>query len=120
MNGVRAALVRGPVLIQTQLVPPPCFLGHSSRARTCMRRVQQAVLVSLDGGRLNEVSRVHRNTTAHTHDDVLAFHDAVIDDGLIHLFCPHLWNRALHLTIREDELGNLPTAKQLAGLVDAQ
>ena len=44
----------------------------------------------------------------------VSYLDAVIDDGVIHIFCPHLWNRALHLTIREAALPNLPTATQLA------
>ena len=39
--------------------------------------------------------------------------DAVIDSGIVHLFCPHLWNRAVHLTIREEDLSSLPTADQL-------
>ena len=43
----------------------------------------------------------------------VSYLDAVIDHGLIHLFCPHLWNRALHLTIREDDLAQLPTASEL-------
>lgn len=47
----------------------------------------------------------------------VSYLDAVIDDGVIHLFCPHLWNRALHLTIREDDLSNLPTATLLSALV---
>ncbi|MCP4189002.1 MAG: exo-alpha-sialidase [Planctomycetaceae bacterium] len=44
----------------------------------------------------------------------VSYLDAVIDNGLIHIFCPHLWNRALHLTIQENDLSQLPTAKQLA------
>ena len=42
--------------------------------------------------------------------------DAVIDRGLIHLFVPHLWKHALHLTIHEQDLVKLPTAEQLVGL----
>ena len=47
----------------------------------------------------------------------VSYLDAVIDQGLIHIFCPHLWHRALHLTIREDQLATLPTAEQLAAIV---
>lgn len=39
--------------------------------------------------------------------------DAVIDDGTVHLFCPHLWNRAVYMTIPEAALAGLPTAAQL-------
>lgn len=39
----------------------------------------------------------------------VSYLDAVIDpDGTIHIFCPHRWNRALHLVIEETELLNLP------------
>jgi Neuraminidase (sialidase) len=39
--------------------------------------------------------------------------DAVIDNGKVHLFCPHMWNRAVHLMIREQDISLLPTAEQL-------
>ena len=44
----------------------------------------------------------------------VSYLDAVIDQGIIHLFCPHLWNRALHLMIDEASLDGLPTRRQLA------
>ena len=44
--------------------------------------------------------------------------DAVIDDGTIHLFFPHLWNRAVHLTMKERDLVLLPTADELRELAD--
>ena len=47
----------------------------------------------------------------------VSYLDAVIDDGLIHIFCPHLWNRALYLSINESELARLPNVDQLSGLV---
>lgn len=43
----------------------------------------------------------------------VSYLDAVIDNELIHIFCPHLWARALHLTIPEKALNKLPTATQL-------
>ena len=51
----------------------------------------------MDEGRPNQVSYL----------------DAAIDNGTIHLFCPHLWKRVLHLTIREDALASLPTKPEL-------
>lgn len=44
----------------------------------------------------------------------VSYLDAVIDDGTIHIFCPHLWNRALHITIAEKDLAGLPTASQIS------
>jgi hypothetical protein len=35
--------------------------------------------------------------------------DAFVDDGVMHLFMPHRWQRALHLTIKESDLRTLPT-----------
>ena len=46
----------------------------------------------------------------------VSYLDAIIDRGLIHIFCPHLWARALHLTIPEKDLYKLPTANQLREL----
>lgn len=43
----------------------------------------------------------------------VSYLDAVIDGGTIHLFCPHLWNRALYLRIEEADLARLPTAEAL-------
>ena len=40
--------------------------------------------------------------------------DAVIDKGTIHLFLPHLWNRAVYMHLKEKDLAKLPTVKQLA------
>ena len=43
-----------------------------------------------------------------------SYMDAVIDDGTIHLFLPHLWNRALYMRLEEKDLAKLPTIKILA------
>ena len=43
----------------------------------------------------------------------VSYLDAVIDGGTVHIFCPHLWNRALHLTIQEENLSDLPTVAEL-------
>lgn len=47
----------------------------------------------------------------------VSYLDAVIDEGTVHIFCPHLWNRAVYLKIQESALHSLPTAKELANLV---
>jgi sialidase-1 len=41
--------------------------------------------------------------------------DAFVDGGVLHLFMPHRWQRALHLTIRESDLATLPLRAALAG-----
>ena len=38
----------------------------------------------------------------------------MIDDGTIHLFLPHLWNRAVYMRLEEKDLAKLPTVQQLA------
>ena len=42
-----------------------------------------------------------------------SYMDAIIDDGTIHLFCPHLWNRVLYLRIEEKNLEQLLNIDQL-------
>ena len=39
--------------------------------------------------------------------------DAFTDNGILHLFVPHRWQRCLHLQLAEAELQRLPTAKEL-------
>jgi sialate O-acetylesterase len=43
--------------------------------------------------------------------------DAFTEDGVMHIFMPHRWQQVLHLTIKEDYLGRLPTKGKLATLV---
>ena len=35
--------------------------------------------------------------------------DMFVDKGVLHIFCPHRWERVLHLTIQESDLGEFPT-----------
>ena len=46
--------------------------------------------------------------------------DAFADHGVLHLFMPHRWQQALHLTIAEAALAALPTRAQLAAAVAPQ
>ena len=43
----------------------------------------------------------------------VSYLDAVIDNRTIHIFCPHLWNRAVYLKISESNLNKLPTKAML-------
>jgi hypothetical protein len=46
-------------------------------------------------------------------DHQCSYLDAFSDDGVMHLFLPHKWHRALYLRIPESELFALPTAAEL-------
>lgn len=79
------------------------------------------ISLSVDGGRSwSEPQFLFANATVPNPDKNgwfnhnVSYLDAVIDEGTIHIFCPHLWNRAVHLTISESALASLPTVGQLA------
>jgi hypothetical protein len=40
--------------------------------------------------------------------------DVLIDNGKIHLFCPHRWERVLYLSFDEEDLSKFPTQSTLA------
>lgn len=42
--------------------------------------------------------------------------DMILDDGIVHLFVPHLWHQVLHLTISEKELLSSPTKEMMFNL----
>jgi N-acetylneuraminic acid mutarotase len=42
-----------------------------------------------------------------------SYMDAFVDGGVLHLFMPHRWQQVLHLTLRESELGELPTRAEI-------
>ena len=39
--------------------------------------------------------------------------DMFVDDGMVHLFVPHRWQRALHLWIKESDFRALPDKAEL-------
>ena len=43
----------------------------------------------------------------------VSYCDMFTDNGQIHLFMPHRWSRALHLTFKESDLGKFPTKSEL-------
>ena len=43
----------------------------------------------------------------------VSYCDMFLDDGQIHLFMPHRWSRALHLTFNEDDLKSFKTKEDL-------
>lgn len=40
--------------------------------------------------------------------------DAFVEEGVMHLFMPHRWQQALHLTIKESDFATFPTKAELA------
>ncbi len=48
------------------------------------------------------------------HDSQCSYIDAFSDGPTLHLFVPHRWKRALHLTIQQSDLVKLPTREDLA------
>ncbi|MBM3502049.1 MAG: exo-alpha-sialidase [Armatimonadetes bacterium] len=77
------------------------------------------VSLSSDGGRSWSVPRfVLANAAAPTLANgwfnwQCSYLDAFTDNGLLHLFVPHRWQRCLHLQLPETELTRLPTAPEL-------
>lgn len=58
----------------------------------------------------------HYNGQNEKVNDLVAFRsymDMFVDDGVLNLFVPHRWQRALHLQIHEDTLSTLPTIETL-------
>ena len=39
--------------------------------------------------------------------------DMFVDDGVLHIFAPHIWKEALHLRIKEADLARIPTAPDI-------
>lgn len=58
----------------------------------------------------NAVSPVHKVSGFNSQCSYL---DAFTEDGVMHLFMPHRWQQVLHLTIKEEALGRLPTKTAL-------
>ena len=42
-----------------------------------------------------------------------SYMDAFVDGRVLHLFMPHRWQQVLHLTLRESDLGKLPTRAEI-------
>ena len=96
------------------------YTGLSGTMDGMKDRSEIWVTLSKDGGRnWSEPRFLFVNATQPNPDKngwfnyQVSYLDAVIDNGTIHIFCPHLWNRALYLTLQESELGNLPTKEML-------
>ncbi len=97
------------------------YIGLTGKMDGMLDRAEIWIALSKDGGRSwSEPQFLFTNATRpnlakngwFNHNS--SYMDAVIDDGTIHLFLPHLWNRALYMRLDEKNLARLPTAQKLA------
>jgi hypothetical protein len=85
----------------------------------CEDRAQVWVALSRDGGRTwSEPRFLLVNALAAAEGDgwrdyQCSYLDMFADDGEMHIFMPHRWRRALHLSMRESDLDDLPTSSEL-------
>lgn len=97
------------------------YTGLSGKMDGMRDRSEIWVVKSQDGGRswseprflFANLTRPNPNKNGWFNYNV-SYLDAVIEDGVVHLFCPHLWNRAVYMTISESSLHDLPSALELA------
>ena len=97
------------------------YVGLTGKMDGMKDRSEIWVTLSKDGGRTWDEPRfLFANATVPNPEKNgwfnhnISYLDAVIDQGKIHIFCPHLWNRAIHLVMNESALSDLPTRKELA------
>ena len=91
------------------------YRGLGSNPEAFMDRSEIWVSFSQDGGHTWSAPRfVFANALAPALENPFrnyqcSYMDAFVDGGLLNLFVPHRWQRALHLQIRERDLQSLPT-----------
>lgn len=95
------------------------YSGLSAKMEGMKDRSELWVSLSRDGGETwSEPRFVLANALAETEPDGWLNHqcsylDAFADGGTLHLFLPHRWKRALHLTLAEADLEKLPVKAEL-------
>ncbi len=78
------------------------------------------VSLSKDKGHTWEEPRfVFANALANTFDTQFrnvqcSYMDMFVDEGVLHMFLPHRWERIVHLQLAEKDLGTLPTRTALS------
>ncbi|HBJ86277.1 MAG TPA: hypothetical protein DDZ88_20915 [Verrucomicrobiales bacterium] len=90
-----------------------------------MRSEVWASLSTDEGHTWSEPRFVLANAVAPVHavsgfNSQCSYLDAFTENGVMHLFMPHRWQQVLHLTIKEDAFGKLPTKAMLAKLVSGK
>ena len=95
------------------------YKGLGANPEAFMDRSEVWVAFSTDGGHTwGEPRFVCANALAPSFDKAFrnyqcSYLDMFMQDGICHLFMPHRWERALHLTISEDNLRSLSTRGDL-------
>ncbi len=96
------------------------YVGLTGQMDGMRDRSEIWITLSHDGGRSWEEPRfLFANATVPNPEKNgwfnhnVSYLDAVIDNGTIHIFCPHLWNRAVYLVLQESDLNTLPTQATL-------
>jgi hypothetical protein len=95
------------------------YEGLSSQMEGQKDRSEIWVSLSEDGGRTWDEPRfIFANALVPNLENSwrnyqCSYMDMFVDDDTINLFLPHRWQRALHLQIREGDLGILPTKSVL-------
>lgn len=95
------------------------YKGLGANPEAFMDRSEVWVAFSTDGGHTwDEPHFVCANALAPSFDKAFrnyqcSYLDMFMQDGICHLFMPHRWERALHLTISEDNLRSLSTRSDL-------
>ncbi|MDB6006913.1 MAG: hypothetical protein JWR15_3900, partial [Prosthecobacter sp.] len=90
-----------------------------------MRSEVWASLSTDEGHTWSEPRFVLANAVAPVHavsgfNSQCSYLDAFTESGMMHIFMPHRWQQVLHLTIREDAFGKLPTKAQLTKLAEVK
>ena len=96
------------------------YVGLRGGSDGMLDRAEIWISLSGDGGRSwSEPQFLFTNATRPIPTKIAWFNnnssylDAVIDNGTIHMFFPHLWNRALYMRMEEKDLARLPNVKKL-------
>lgn len=95
------------------------YSGLSAKMEGMKDRSELWVSLSRDGGETwSEPRFVLANALAETelnawYNHQCSYLDAFADAGTLHLFLPHRWKRALHLTLAESDLEKLPAKAAL-------
>jgi len=95
------------------------YTGLGSNPEAFMDRSEIWFALSTDKGRTwSEPQFVFVNAAEPSFENAFrnyqcSYMDAVVDEGKLHVFVPHRWERLLHLVIKEEDLGKFPTRKGL-------
>ncbi|WP_166647225.1 exo-alpha-sialidase [Prosthecobacter fusiformis] len=101
-------------------LPPTNPRDLNDKAETMKVRSEVWVSTSTDEGhtwsepRFVMANAVENNLAVGGFNFQCSYLDAFTEDGVMHIFMPHRWQQALHLTIKESDFASLPTKAQLA------